>query len=70
MKVAVKSCGGADGCHITATTDDGGILNFEIDAKKKDPNFTCTKCHVTFGKDPIPDSHPQAIPTPKPKANS
>jgi hypothetical protein len=67
MKVPVKSCGGADGCHITATTDEGGILNFEIDSKKKDPNFTCTKCHVTFGKGSIPESHPQAIPTPKPK---
>jgi hypothetical protein len=67
MKVSIKSCGGAEGCHITATTDDGGALNFEIDAKKKDPNFTCTKCHVTFGKGPIPESHPQAIPTPKPK---
>ncbi|HXT62578.1 MAG TPA: cytochrome c3 family protein [Pyrinomonadaceae bacterium] len=67
MKVPVKSCGGADGCHITTTTDEGGILNFEIDSKKKDPNFTCTKCHVTFGKGPVPASHPQAIPTPKPK---
>jgi hypothetical protein len=55
MKVAVKSCGGADGCHITTTTDEGGILNFEIDSKKKDPNFTCTKCHVTFGKGPMPE---------------
>ncbi len=70
MKVAVKSCGGADGCHITTTTDEGGILNFEIDSKKKDPNFTCTKCHVTFGKGPVPESHPQAIPTPKPKKTS
>ena len=70
MKVPVKSCGGADGCHITTTTAEGGILNFEIDSKKKDPNFTCTKCHVTFGKGPMPDSHPQAIPTPKPKNTS
>lgn len=35
LRVPVKSCGGADGCHITATTDDGGILNFEIDQRKK-----------------------------------
>lgn len=70
MKVPIKSCGGADGCHITTTTDEGGALNFEIDSKKKDPNFTCTKCHVTFGKGPMPDSHPQAIPTPKPKKPS
>jgi len=70
MKVPVKSCGGGDSCHVTATTGDGGILNFEIDSKKKDPNFACTKCHVTFGKGPMPDSHPQAIPTPKPKKTS
>lgn len=68
LKVPVRSCGGPDGCHITTTTDDGGALNFEIDARKKDPKFVCTKCHVTFGAEPVPASHPQAIPTPKPKA--
>lgn len=70
LKVAVRSCGGADGCHITQTTDDGGALNYEIDSRKKDPNFVCTKCHVTFGKEPIPENHAQAIPTPKPKAKT
>jgi hypothetical protein len=69
MKVAVKSCGGADGCHITPTLDDGGALNFEVDARKKNPNFVCTKCHVTFGKQPLPENHVQAVPTPKPKAS-
>jgi hypothetical protein len=67
LKVPVRSCGGTDGCHITATTDDGGALNFEIDQKKKDPTFVCTKCHITFGKEGIPEDHPKAIPTPKPK---
>lgn len=70
MKVSIKSCGGADGCHITQTSDDGGILNFELASRKKDPNFVCTKCHVIFGKGPVPEGHPQAIPTPKPKAKS
>ena len=68
LKVPVRSCGGADGCHITATVDDGGALNFEIDSRKKDPKFACTKCHVTFGKDPVPENHLQALPTPKPAA--
>jgi hypothetical protein len=68
-RVRIKSCGGADGCHITATADDGGALNFEIDSRKKNPNFECTKCHVIFGKEPIPPNHSQAIPTPKPKVN-
>jgi hypothetical protein len=67
MKVPVRSCGGADGCHITATTNDGGALNFEIDQKKKDPNFVCTKCHVIFGREAVPEGHPLAIPTPQPK---
>jgi hypothetical protein len=69
MKVAVKSCGGADGCHITQTLDDGGALNFEIDSRKKNPNFVCSKCHETFGKEALPENHAQAIPTPKPKAS-
>lgn len=68
MKVPVKSCGGADGCHITQTVDDGGILNFEVDSKRKNSKFVCTKCHVVFGKEPLPESHPRAIPTPKPKS--
>lgn len=67
LKVPMRSCGGADGCHVTATTDDGGALNFEIDQKKKDPTFVCTKCHITFGKEGVPEDHPQAFPTPKPK---
>ena len=67
LKVPVKSCGGADGCHITATLDDGGILNFEIDQRKKNPKFVCTKCHISFGKEPIPETHSGAIPVSKPK---
>lgn len=69
LKVPVRSCGGADGCHVTATTDDGGILNFEIDQKKKDPAFVCSKCHVIFGKEAMPENHPAAIPTPAAKKN-
>src|SRR2546421_971263 len=70
QRVPVRSCGGADGCHITATTGEGGALNFEIDSRKKDPTFVCTKCHVTFGKEPLPENHPQAVPTPRPKAKT
>jgi hypothetical protein len=69
LKVPVKSCGGADGCHITQTLDDGGPLNYEVDSRRKDPKFVCSKCHLTFGKEPVPESHLRAIPTPKPKVN-
>jgi hypothetical protein len=57
-KVPVTSC---NMCHITATTDDGGVLNFEVDARKKDAKFTCVKCHLAFGKLPVPESHIKAI---------
>ena len=57
LKVSVKSCGGAEGCHVTATRDEGGILNYEIDQKKTSPAFVCTKCHLTFGAEPAPASH-------------
>jgi len=69
LKVPIKSCGGEEGCHITQTLDDGGALNFEIDQRKKDPKFVCTKCHITFGTLPTPDGHAKALPTPKPKVN-
>jgi len=57
-KVPVTSC---NMCHITATTDDGGVLNFEVDARKKDAKFQCVKCHIAYGKSAIPDSHIKAI---------
>lgn len=62
MKIPVKTCGGAEGCHITATTDDGGALNFEIDQKKAKAGFVCSKCHITFGKEPVPADHHEALP--------
>jgi len=62
LKVAVRSCGGAEGCHVTATLDEGGALNYEIDQKKKNSGFVCTKCHIVFGSKPTPVSHSNAIP--------
>ena len=62
LRVPVTSCGGAEGCHATATLDEGGILNYEIDQKKKNPSFVCTKCHITFGKQSVPASHVSVIP--------
>jgi hypothetical protein len=64
LKVPVRSCGGADGCHVTATLDEGGALNFEIDQKKKNPGFVCTKCHIVFGKQAVPASHASALAKP------
>ena len=62
QKVAVRSCGGAEGCHVTATADDGGVLNYEMDQKKADAQFVCVKCHIIFGSRPVPASHPAAVP--------
>lgn len=61
-KVPIKSCGGGgEGCHITATTDEGGILNYVIEQRKANPAFQCKKCHMIFGKQPVPQSHLDAI---------
>ena len=57
-RVTINACAA---CHVTATTDEGGALNFEIDARKADPKFQCAKCHIAFGKLAIPDSHMKAI---------
>jgi hypothetical protein len=61
LRVPVTSCGGAEGCHATATLDEGGILNYEIEQKKKNLSFVCTKCHITFGKQGVPASHASVI---------
>uniref|UniRef100_UPI003216D2D7 cytochrome c3 family protein n=1 Tax=uncultured Arthrobacter sp. TaxID=114050 RepID=UPI003216D2D7 len=57
-RVQVASCAT---CHATATSDEGGALNYEADMKKKDAAFQCVKCHVVFGKSAIPESHLKAI---------
>ncbi len=58
MKVTISSCAM---CHVTATSADGGSLNMEMDERKKDPVFQCVKCHITFGKQPVPESHVKVI---------
>ena len=60
----VKSCGGAEGCHITATLDEGGILNYEMDQRNKNSAFVCAKCHLVFGNKAVPTSHVNAIAKP------
>lgn len=57
-KVPVMSC---SLCHITATADDGGVLNYEVDERQKNPKFQCVKCHITYGRAPVPESHLKAI---------
>lgn len=57
-KVPISSCAT---CHATPTTADGGALNYEVDQRKKDPKFDCVKCHIAFGKMPIPASHMEAL---------
>ena len=63
LKVPVIAC---DTCHIGETADEGA-LNFEIEKKRADPAFRCAKCHIAFGKEPIPESHLKALPKPKEK---
>lgn len=56
--VAMTAC---TGCHTTPSAADGGILNIEMEKRKKSARFDCSKCHVTFGRSPIPQSHTQAL---------
>lgn len=60
LKVPVLSCGG---CHVTQTADEGGALNFEVEQRKANSGFQCVKCHINFGKAPVPASHLNAIAT-------
>ncbi|HKY28344.1 MAG TPA: cytochrome c3 family protein [Pyrinomonadaceae bacterium] len=62
LSVPVKSCGGAEGCHVTSTSDEGGIFNYELDQRKLNASFVCSKCHIVFGSKPVPASHVEAIP--------
>jgi hypothetical protein len=65
-KVAVRSCGGeGTGCHIEATTE--GILNLELEKKKANPSFECSKCHIHNGSKPAPETHINAITAAKKK---
>ena len=57
-RVKIASCAM---CHVTATAADGGALNYEADARKTNPAFQCTKCHLVFGKLPMPASHTAAL---------
>jgi hypothetical protein len=57
-RVSITGCAA---CHATPKSDDGGALNLEADQRKADPKFACAKCHVTYGKQPIPASHLKAI---------
>jgi len=57
-RVSLESCAA---CHVTATTDEGGALNVEADRKKADAAFQCTKCHITYGREPLPDSHAKTL---------
>ncbi len=57
-RVGVSSC---SMCHATATPDEGGALTFEYFSRKKDPKFECSKCHVVFGKQPVPATHVAAL---------
>ncbi|MBK7932458.1 MAG: hypothetical protein IPK01_02965 [Acidobacteria bacterium] len=58
MRVSIASCAT---CHVTATAGDGGALNYEADQRKASPAFQCVKCHTSFGKLPIPESHTKAL---------
>ncbi len=57
-RIDINSCAV---CHITATVDDGGILNYEVAERSKSPKFRCVKCHLAYGSSSIPETHTKAI---------
>lgn len=57
-KVSISACAT---CHVTATSDDGGALNYEMDKRTENAAFQCVKCHITFGKMAIPKTHFDAV---------
>lgn len=62
LKIRVLSCGGdGSSCHITPTLDDGGILNVELEQRKKNPQSLCSKCHIGYANAQIPTSHLNAV---------
>ena len=63
LNVPLSAC---DVCHIGESADEA-VLNFEIEKRKANASFRCTKCHITFGTEPIPQSHLNALPKPKTK---
>ncbi|MBP9664677.1 MAG: hypothetical protein KBD94_08645 [Pyrinomonadaceae bacterium] len=57
-RVAIGTCAM---CHVTATAADGGVVNIELEERKKNQKFDCVMCHITFGRRPIPESHSKAV---------
>lgn len=57
-RVSISSC---MPCHVTATVEDGGALNYEVEQRRKTSAFQCTKCHIKFGTMQVPGSHINAI---------
>jgi hypothetical protein len=57
-RVKIASC---SMCHATSTAEEGGALNIEIAERAKNAAFRCTKCHISFGGLPIPESHSKAL---------
>ena len=65
LEVPILTCGGTgSSCHIKPRPK--AILNVEVDKKRADASFQCVKCHVNYGREPIPKSHSDPVPLPKP----
>jgi hypothetical protein len=61
LSVPLLTCGGGGtGCHIKGSVPKQ-ILNIEVDKRNSDAAFQCTKCHLNYGKDPVPKSHTDAV---------
>jgi hypothetical protein len=60
LKVPILSCGGGSGCHISAKPRK--ILNEEMDKRREDAAFRCTRCHFNLAGSPtVPNTHKAAV---------
>ncbi|HJQ34562.1 MAG TPA: cytochrome c3 family protein [Pyrinomonadaceae bacterium] len=57
-RVSLEACAT---CHVTESSDEGGALNVETDRRKANASFQCTKCHVVYGRAPVPETHAKAV---------
>lgn len=66
LEVPLLSCGGTGtGCHLG--TKPRRSLNEEVGMERADSaNFACVKCHINLGREPLPKTHSDAVPVPKP----
>lgn len=65
LYVPIQTCASSSSrCH-GSTRVPYNIINRELEKKKADPSFDCTKCHINLGREAPPPSHTELFPPKK-----